>query len=242
MLAMRNQKLKLPSRLTVEEKLAAIGVMTSTRALTARDVESVDIEGVLVDAIVSIGRQENQRLLSLLLTWVSIHGSAVIIEKLMKILRRQSSAGDPVHYAALLAKYAVSVGHMRWGILTKFAPTRSILIGPSDLAESLLKIRGEEEWASNSGFAVPKGSTTINPKWVISPNSLAQLNQQYKNRLIYGAQWRADIITAIERGAKTPTEISRMCGASYEPCHRVLSELKDAGILEGLEKRMRRAI
>ena len=86
---------------------------------------------------------------------------------MMKILRRQSSEGNPVHFAALLA---------------------------------------------------------------------------YKNRLIYGAQWRADIITAIERGAKTPIEISRMCGASYEPCHRVLSELKDAGILEGLGKRVRRAI
>lgn len=99
--------------------------------------------------------------------WVGAHGSAVIVEKLMKILRRQSSEGSPLYFAALLA---------------------------------------------------------------------------YKNRLIYGAQWRADIITAIERGAKTPTEISRMCGASYESCHRVLSELKDAGIFEGPGKRMRRVV
>jgi hypothetical protein len=82
----------------------------------------------------------------------------------------------------------------------------------------------------DSGFLVPKGVVEINPKWTLARASLARLNRQYRNRLIYGAQWRADIITAFELGADTPTKASRMSGASYEPCHRVLGELQAAGL------------
>ena len=60
---------------------------------------------------------------------------------------------------------------------------------------------------------------------------LIKPKQQYRNRLIYGAQWKADINTAIENGARLPAEGSCATGASYEPCHRVFSELAAAEMM-----------
>jgi hypothetical protein len=216
--------------------------MTSTRSLTSKEIDSVDIEETLVKACVSLNKTGDQRLLSLLLSWVSIHGGSVIIEKLTKILLRRQILGDNVEFVALIAKFAEKSGFKRWKILANFAPRIPLVVGPFELAQSLIDMRGEEDWSKDSGFIIPKKTISIDSKWILARNALAQINHQYKNRLVYGPQWRADIITAIELGAKTPTEVSKMCGASYEPCHRVMSELKDAGILNGKEKAVRRVI
>jgi hypothetical protein len=156
----------------------------------------------------------------------------VIIEKLSKILDRHARNGTSVEYAALLGRFAAAEGHKRWHALLSHAPKTPRIVGPSDLALSLLKLRGDESWARDAGFLVPRGSLNVETKWTLSRSALARLNLQYRNRLVYGAQWRADIITAIERGAQTPAEASRASGASYEPCHRVFGELVAAGVVE----------
>jgi len=58
-----------------------------------------------------------------------------------------------------------------------------------------------------------------------------KLNHQYRNRLICGPQRKADIITAIENGARLPAEAIRATGASYKPCHRVFCERAAARIM-----------
>lgn len=239
---MRNRKQKRNSRLTLDEQLSSIGLMILTRSLSPSEIESVDIEESLANAFVCLNEPGNQRLLSLLLSWMSIHGKSVILEKLLKILSRKQAEGDAVHFATLVARFAERNGIKRWKILSNFAPKGVVIVGPVDLAQSLVNLRGEEDWSTDSGFIVPKGTVTIDSKWVLARDSLAAINRQYRNRLIYGAQWRADIVTAIELGAKTPTDISRMCGASYEPCHRVMSELKDAGLFRDRDKQRRRVI
>jgi len=226
----------LKSILGLNEKLAAIGVMLSAESLSTREIESVDIEETLADVAVALGRAQvnaNLRLFAPVLSWIEEHGSAVIVEKLTKIILRRREDGADVQCAALFGKFALSKGHKRWSaIVEKIAPKSGSpeVFGPTDLAESLLILRGEEDWARGSGFRVPKGSAVTHSKWTLSRAVLAKRNRQYRNRLIYGAQWRADIVTAYELGARTPAEASRMSGASYEPCYRVKAELDAAGV------------
>lgn len=216
----------------LEEKLAAIGVMAASRRLSPEEMDEIDIEESIVHAVVEfVVDGASQRYLGPLLAWVQEHGSAVIVEKLVRLLRERAQKKEDVAFAALLAHAAVREGHKRWSALFSFSPGPPRLVGASDIAPSLLKLRGREEWASEAGFLVPLGSLKIEKKWSLSREALARLNRQYRNRLIYGAQWRADIISAIERGAKTPSEASRISGASYEPCHRVFSELSAAAFL-----------
>jgi hypothetical protein len=229
-------KLRNPNKqttvLTLEEKLAAIGVMTATQQLSSETIAYVDLEETLADAIISFAEtSDEQRWLGPGLAWVDVHGATVIIEKLTKILKSRASHGSNVEFASLLASFALQHGHKRWRTLKSLAPNFPRLIGHPDLAASLVKLRGDEEWSRDVNFIIPKGSVLPQRKWTLSQTSLAALNPQYRNRLIYGAQWRADIITAIDRGARTPSEASRASGASYEPCHRVFRELQAAGVV-----------
>ncbi len=82
--------------------------------------------------------------------------------------------------------------------------------------------KGAIPWLKAVGFLVPEGSLRIRESDVLSPEELVKVNLQYKNRHLYGPGWRADIVTAIESGLKTPAEIAARVGCSYEPAHRVL--------------------
>jgi hypothetical protein len=73
---------------------------------------------------------------------------------------------------------------------------------------------------------VPTVAIRIRERDVLTPQELAQINRQYRNRYLYGPSWRADIITAIESGAASPSEVMRMAGCSYEPAHRVFREYR----------------
>lgn len=44
------------------------------------------------------------------------------------------------------------------------------------------------------------------------------------NRLLFGCNWRADIISVIERGLDSPTTIKNRLQCSYETAHRVFNE------------------
>lgn len=220
--------------LCLDEKLSAIGILLSSKPLTKKEVSSIDIESTLVEAFVALNEERHLRLLSPVFTWIEVHGSSVIIEKLAKILKKFAEEKYDVSLAGLFAKFALHKKHKRWSTIAKsfaYHGESPRLIGPSDMADSLLLLRGEEDWSISSGYRVPKGLISTNNKWVLSSKALARFHHQFRNRLIFGPQWRADIITAYERGAQTPAEASRISGASYEPCHRVKMELEAAGML-----------
>lgn len=220
--------------LSLDQKLAGIGIMISSKPALMIEIAKVDIESTLAEAFVALLDESNLRLLSPVFTWIEVHGSSVIIEKLIKILSKFAADKQDTSLAAVFAKFALQAGHKRWSTVAKKFKLKSAtprLLGPSDMAASLVSLRGEESWANATNYRVAKGLISTNNKWVLSRKALAKLNHQYRNRLIYGPQWRADIITAYEQGAKTPTEASRISGASYEPCHRVKVELEAAGLL-----------
>lgn len=216
---------------SVEQRLSSIGIMAASTELFAKDRDRIDIEATLASAFVQFSEDESfLRYLGPTFSWIEEHGHSVIAEKLVKYLECLQRAEKDVVFAALAGAYACSKGMRRWAALQRFsAPDSERFVGPSELARSLIKLRGEETWAIGSGLRLPKGTMRTDRKWVLSREALAKINRQYRNRLVYGAQWRADIITATEFGARTAAEASRLSGASYEPCHRVLGELLAAG-------------
>ncbi len=74
------------------------------------------------------------------------------------------------------------------------------------------------------GIMIPEGSLRIRDKDVLPAEILLKKNMQFKNRLLFGANWRADIITAIEWGMENPNRISKLLGCSYEPANRIFRE------------------
>lgn len=197
------------------QKLSYMGLqLASIKNIKSKDW--LDIENTLHEASLEIANDSS--LFSLLCSWVSVHGDYVIIEKLMKLQKKNNSP-----WLIAIAICASNLGFHQWKRLIKKQPQEFALVD-KDLAMSAIAIKGEEPCFRKSGFLIPKGSLRIRVLDVKTTEVLVKKNHQFRNRLIFGASWRADIITAIEMGMKTPYKIAKILGCSYEPAHRIFKE------------------
>jgi hypothetical protein len=203
-------------------RLASIGINVSSEQ---KLYSFADIEKTLVFAAEQI--PNDKRLLSLLLSWIKLHGERVNIERLKKLATK-----DQPIWLSLMAHFASDCGQTRWKILINDFSQGKYALGDKDLTQSLISMRGEESWSAGSAFLIPKHSVSIDEKFILNAFQLAKINSHYRNKLIYGSNWRADIITAIQAGAKNPFQAAKISHSSYEPAHRAFDELKTADVLD----------
>ena len=179
----------------------------------------VDIEGTLLDAMAQF--QRDARLASLIFSWVKVHGPYVVVEKLRKL-----AAGAPpeaAQWVPALAALSVEDGSHKWRkLLHRW--DKPVMLFPVAVTHSAVIRQGATPWLERWNIIIPQGALRIRESDVLSPPELIAANRQYRNRYLYGPSWRADIITAIESGATTPSEVMRRVGCSYEPAHRIFTE------------------
>lgn len=204
---------------SLDARLQAIGIrLASSRKLSPPKAEA-DIERTILAAVNEL--PQDLRLASLLFTWVKVHGEYVITEKLAKLVK--SGTVEHRDWLSALAAFAVHNKYHKWSklIVRRRKPVHLL---PLEMSELPIRMRGAEPWLESQGILLPVGSLRIREDDVFGPSELARKNRQYRNRYLYGPSWRADIITAIEAGCTTPTEIKERVGCSYEPAHRVFRE------------------
>jgi hypothetical protein len=66
----------------------------------------------------------------------------------------------------------------------------------------------------------------VDDKKIAKRQKWAQGNFFIHNRILFGCNWRADIISAIEMGGKSPTEVKNRLKCSYETAHRVFNDYR----------------
>lgn len=204
------------------DDLVCIGMRFDTESLQAASERNTDIETVLLDIVEVF--PEDSRLVSVFLSWIKVHGNYVIVEKLAKLAtQRMKDARSDLPWLSMTAAWAVECGYHKWRKLIKKVPTPTYLY-PKMMSEGAIKMKGIIPWLEPLGFRIPQNSIRIREEDVMHPEKLIRYNLQYKNRYLYGPSWRADIITAIQRGVTSPAEISRVVGCSYEPAYRVCHE------------------
>ncbi len=203
------------SNLSLDQKLSYIGVQLAGVQKIKRS-QWIDIENTLHEATLEV--PQDSRLFLLLCSWVSVHGDYVIIEKLMKLQKKKNSP-----WLVALAICAFNMGFHQWKRLIKKQKGPLALVS-TDLALSSIALKGEEPHFRKNGFLVPIGTVRVRASDAQTSELLVKKNPQYRNRLLFGASWRADIITAIEVGMKTPYQIAKTLGCSYEPAHRIFKE------------------
>lgn len=203
------------SKITLDQKLYYIGLQLAG-VPKIRGSQWIDIENTLHEATLEVF--QDTRLFSLLCSWVFVHGDYVVIEKLMKLQKKNNSP-----WLIALAIDAYNQGFHQWKRLIKKQNDFLALVD-NELALSLIKLKGEEPNFRKHGFLIPKGTIRLRLSDAQTLKKLVKMNRQYRNRLLFGASWRADIITAIEIGMKTPYQIAKTVGCSYEPAHRIFKE------------------
>ena len=206
------------------DQLMQMGFRLSRQgASLARQPQTADLERTLLAALLEA--QTDARLFSLLCSWVKVHGDYVIVEKLGKLVR-DADPGTRLRLSAL-ACLALEFGMHKWKKLIA-APDADTPLYQGQAYASALRLKGPMEEPARLHILIPQGSIRIREADVLSAGELLRQNRQYRNRYLYGASWRADIITAIEEGERTPAAIARRTGCSYEPAYRIQHEYSAA--------------
>ncbi len=198
-----------------------LGGLSSSETKTPK--QWIDIEDTLLAAANEI--PHDPRLFGVLLTWFEVHGDYVLFEKLAKKIKTLSDDSPARIWLNAIYIHAAHKGQhqcKRW----IWRSEKPIYLYPKDVADSAIKIKGAISYFKEMNYFFPEGSIRIRESDVFSREELLKQNRQYRNRYLYGACWRADIITAIEFGMSSPMEISKCIGCSYEPAHRILSEYR----------------
>ena len=215
-------------------RLLKIGIQIEDSE-SADEIGEVDIEHTILLAIASLPDQKDpQRILHVLISWINIHGWSLIGPKMKRILNAYLKKGADLRFASLLASFALAKGLTQkkmWNDMLKLRPEDDDPIRELFSTERLVKMRGYAEWSKDSGYFIASGVLEAESKHVLSRKKLAKISTQYRNRLIVGAIPRADMLTAQQLGARTPTEISRLAEVSYEPAHSAYRDFLDAGLI-----------
>lgn len=216
---------------TLNHRLAAIGfrIHFSEPDLKLKDVallQEADLEETLIRA--AYEARGDFRVLSILLTWVTVHADYVIVEKFAKKRHTFEKIQGVNRVLDFMAAQAVVSGSHKWKKILRTSPKRPEIPVDPELLGSSIQYQGADEELKQYGILIPKKLLRIRADDVLAPTELSKVNAQYKNRLLYGASWRADIITAIESGVKNPNQISRLLGCSYEPAYRVFRDYRAA--------------
>jgi hypothetical protein len=210
----------------LEQKMRQLGFNISHQSIQNIASISFDIERDLIEVIIEA--RKDYRILGLLQIWFKKHADVLIIEKFFKFISQHDEIDRDDKILNFLIAFAIINKHNKWKRLLNTNSKKAIYpIDPESLAATI-KINGKDEAFFQLGILVPNGFLKTDEAKIDDQKVLAKSNKQYRNRLIIGPNWRADIITAIELELKNPFQISTTIGCGYESAYRVMKEYKIA--------------
>jgi len=220
--------------ISIEQKLRNIGfriaVNDKIEGLTNKQLLSdFDIERTLIEVAYVIKNEADYRLLSILLTWVKVFGEYVIVEKFKKLSKQIVKERGQNSILNGIAVWGFINKQTKWKTLIENSELNSYLVDVA-LTKSSEKFHGfKKDWLK-FGVKVPENMLRERATDVFSLEELAAKNLQFRNRLLFGACWRSDIIMALELGISKPSEIEKILECSHEPAIRISKEYRIAKI------------
>jgi hypothetical protein len=187
----------------------------------AEEYFSEDFEEALIEIMYLA--EKDSRILSLLITWGLTNSKHVIVKKLQKYYKQfKKYRGDTVVFN-IFAIYCLSNGDHRFKkVAEKYKENTTFPNRKS--TESSVKLKGASPELQEFNILTPMNYIRIRKTDVSPTKDLIKSNLQFRNRFLFGPNWRADIIYKIQQGAKSPSDVSRSLGCSYEPVNRIWKE------------------
>jgi hypothetical protein len=163
-------------------------------SFAANAAAGADIEGTLVHAS-ALGMDEGDlRVLAVLTTWLGIHHAHVNADRLVRLVAAHPSARVRAYWAATATWLKQDRRLARLAGATAGPP---IDLLPTGTAFQVQR-RGEDERFAGSKLRVPRGTLRDRREDVLSPEVLVRRHAGYRNRVLMGPSFRADVWTALE--------------------------------------------
>ncbi|MBM4380086.1 MAG: hypothetical protein FJ086_12450 [Deltaproteobacteria bacterium] len=189
----------------------------------AQGEPDADIEGTLVHAS-EVGMEEHDlRVLSVLATWFGVHHAHVNADRLVRLVKAHDSARVRAWWSALATWQARD---RRFARLVAGHRGAALDLLPVGTAFQLGR-RGEDERFRGSALRVPRGTLRDRADDVLSPEELVRLHAGYRNRVLMGPSWRADVWTALEKAPDVSvSEIARRVSCSFATAWEAAQDFK----------------
>lgn len=182
-----------------------------------------DIEPTLLQASVAGMEGHDFRVLSVLTTWFGVHHSHVNADKLVRLVRAHPSARVRAYWAAL-AQWKQK--DRRFARLVACHRGRRMDLLPVG-TEFQLARKGEDERFAGTSLRVPVGPLRDRGEDVLSPEALVQRHAGYRNRVLMGPSFRADVWTVLEKAPdRTVAEVARRVSCSFATAWEVAQDFK----------------
>jgi hypothetical protein len=177
-----------PDELTA--RMVGIGMLFAATPQVDADIESTLIHASAAGMIAG-----DLRVLAVLTTWLGVHHTHVNADRLVRLVLAHPAENVRAYWSAVATW---QVKDRRFARLIKAYVGRPVELLPTG-TEFQIKRRGEDVRFVGSKLRVPTGILRDRAQDVLAPAVLVQRHAGFRNRVLMGPSFRADVWTAIEQ-------------------------------------------
>ncbi|MEZ4365245.1 MAG: hypothetical protein R2939_03020 [Kofleriaceae bacterium] len=197
----------MPSPAELTARMVGIGMNFAAKA-----ADDADIEGTLVHASAHGMDAGDLRVLAVLTTWLGVHHGRVNADRLVRLVGAHPSARVRAYWAAVAMWLKQDRRLARLASAYARAPIELLPTGTA----FQIRRRGEDERFVGTPLRVPKGTLRDRSSDVLTPERLVQRHAGYRNRVLMGPSFRADVWTALERAPEQSiADLARQASCSF---------------------------
>ncbi len=149
-----------------------------------------DIEETLLQASILGMEGDDLRVLSVLTTWLGIHHKHINVDRLIRGTQELQSERCKAYWSAIAIWLKKDRRYLRLASIYGGDQLELLAVGTSFQVSR----RGEDERFKDTPLLVPAGTLRNRPVDVLSQSILARKHAGYRNRILMGPSWRADVL------------------------------------------------
>jgi hypothetical protein len=195
--------------------LAGVGMLVATTPS-----KSPNIENTVFAASVE-GMSGDLRTLSLLVDWLDLHSDRVNADRLIKMIRANNEQRVRCFWKAVAQWKKKDLRLKR--LVRLYRGQRLDLLEPG--TEFVIKRKGEDARFDGTCLRVPNETLRHRPTDILTPEELAKIHDAYRQRIMIGPSYRADMWAELERtGEISASELARKAFGSFATAWQVLRD------------------
>ncbi len=189
--------------------------------------EDPNIEDTLLAASVEGMEHDDLRVLSVLVTWIHIHHPWINADRLTRAVSIEQSRRVRAFWAAIATWLKKDRRFTRLAKLKRGKRIDILRVG----TEFQIKRKGEDPRFENTALRVPVGVLRDRRSDVFTPAELARTHRTYRQRVLMGPSYRADMWAILE--VDTTLSASELARRAYGSFATAWQAKKDHSILMG---------
>jgi hypothetical protein len=195
-----------------------------------------NIEDVLYFGLLEALAVPDYRLLALLVDWLLIHGEAVNVDRLTRLVAHVEVPLVRAFWGAI--GQWLSKKDTRWKKTAQFAAPKRADLFESGTDFLITKHGGEDSRFQGTCIRIPAGTLRHRPDDILPPEALAARHPGYYFRLVIGPTYRADMWAFLEREPSAPAaDVARFAYGSFTSAWGVKKDFERIARARILEKK-----